>query len=157
METIDFNTVIAENISVVEGLLPVATKTSKGLMPANFYMNMTYSLYSNTVYKIAHVTSYIYQELTFNSYTSGIIGEGRILCARQNVSSGLSVKTVSNNQDRISVAYILNTNKSIDIYISVKGVIINLWPSHPQNTYSLDIDIEEVSSIPDGAVLFEDI
>ena len=49
------------------------------------------------------------------------------------------------------------TDKSIDIYISVKGAIITLWPSHPKNIYSLDIDIEEVSSIPDGAVLFGDI
>ena len=135
----------------------MATKTSKGLMPENFYMNMTYSLNQNRVYKIGHVTNYIYQELTFNSYTAGIIGEGRILCSRQNPSGEPTVSIVSNNQDRISVAYILNTDKSIDIYVSVKGVNITLWPSHPKNPYSLDIVLETVNSIPDGAVLFGDV
>lgn len=38
METIDFNTVIAENISVVEGLLPVATSEKDGLMSKDGYM-----------------------------------------------------------------------------------------------------------------------
>ncbi len=37
METIDFNTVIAENISVVEGLLPEASSNSKGLMRSTTY------------------------------------------------------------------------------------------------------------------------
>ena len=138
-------------------LLPVATKTSKGLMPENFYMNMTYSLSSNKVYKIAHTTSYIYQELTFNSYTLGKIGEGRILCCRQNPVGELLISKVSNNQDRISVAYVNNTDNSTDIYISVKGANITLWPSHPKNPYSIDIVLEEVSSIPDGAVLFKDV
>ena len=34
METIDFNQVIKDNISVVGGLLPIATTQSKGLMSA---------------------------------------------------------------------------------------------------------------------------
>lgn len=126
-------------------------------MPENFYMNMTYSLSQNSVYKIGNVKSYIYQELTFNSYTAGKIGEGRILCSRQNPASEPSVSVVSNSQDRISVAYILNADKSMDIYVSVKGVNITLWPSHPKNPYSLDIVLETVNSIPDGAVLFEDV
>lgn len=120
-------------------------------------MNMTYTLAQNKIYKIASTKNYIYQEFSFNSYTAGKIGEGRILCARQNTSGALGVSKVSNNQDRISVAYVNNTDNSIDIYISVKSAIITLWPSHPQNSYSLDIALEEVSSIPDGAVLFENV
>lgn len=37
METIDFNTVIAENISVVEGLLPTATFNNKGILSSSTY------------------------------------------------------------------------------------------------------------------------
>lgn len=37
METIDFNTVIAENISVVEGLIGIVTDTKNGLMPSSMY------------------------------------------------------------------------------------------------------------------------
>ena len=37
METIDFNTVIAENISVVEGLIGIVTDTKNGLMPPSMY------------------------------------------------------------------------------------------------------------------------
>ena len=35
METIDFNTVIAENISVVEGLIGIATEEKDGLLSKN--------------------------------------------------------------------------------------------------------------------------
>lgn len=47
METIDFNTVITENISVVEGLLPVVSELKNGLMDKdNFYYRGTISLTS---------------------------------------------------------------------------------------------------------------
>ena len=55
METIDFNTVIAENISVVEGLIGTANRLKNGLLSFADYRKtmIKYQMQSDKVYKIA--------------------------------------------------------------------------------------------------------
>ena len=138
-------------------LLPVASKTNKGLMPANFYMNVVYTLEQNKHYKIGHIgANYLYQELTYNSYTGGKIGEGRICCSRQASQGPLSVAKISNRQNRLSAFYVSGQDGSIDIYISVESTTISLWSSHPSNPYSLNMQPSEVSVIPENATRFTD-
>lgn len=52
METIDFNQVIKDNISVVGGLLPLASYAENGLLPKEKSSQMTYTTASG-YYKIA--------------------------------------------------------------------------------------------------------
>lgn len=108
METIDFNTVIAENISVVEGLLPEVTLSKKGLSSTKQYsINQSKVVPSNSdtsYYFIADLRENASIVLEANGCQGTSIYSTRLYALRT-TTSGLNCKQLNFSENQNSISF----------------------------------------------------
>lgn len=146
METIDFNTVITENISVVEGLLPVANRDKKGLLSSTDY-SRTVPLYAETfgkatVYKIV-------------GNTSGILPMSSILISGSKNAVPVLIEVAINNAtiraEKLTDDSFSLYKNGVDIYVEVQTYsfisVVFQRPSSSDTIFQLTESNVDVSSL----------
>ena len=135
--------------------MPVATTEKKGFMPANFFVNSSICLRQiGTYHIISQESQYSYGNFIVNPFTSGIIGESRILFARQGTKD-LSIKEIKDSREDFKVFYTLKNGK-LDIYFQSLAAQYIITPAmdYRYNQYQPKLICEE-SEIPSDAVEFD--
>lgn len=149
METIDFNQVIKENISVVGGLLPVVSMNNNGLLSKNNCI--TYHDTGNRVAKF----SYEYDSLFKIELIGEIQSAGKCFFVAVSLSEskyGKNFEIISSKDLNNTIVKYLATDNTLDFYIETGNLEFLQFGLAGTSTKLIGINSVEKSNVPEEAV-----
>ena len=149
METIDFNQVIKDNISVVGELLPVVSMNNNGLLSKNNCI--TYHDSGNRVVKF----SYEYDSLFKIELIGEIQSGGKCFFAAVSLSKsqyGKNFEIISSKDLNNTIVKYLDTDNTLDFYIETGNLEFLQFGLAGTSTKLIGINSVEKSDVPVEAV-----